>query len=144
MTITGTSTHHDLMVAWARHDIEALTGPNPSREKAGRVLHEWHSWEALTDAEIADVLAAYYPAEPPMVAGLDFLPEQVHADAEAVVAGTLDEADWSLYDTCHICNAAAGMPCVRVHVRPGTYRRTVHFVRPLVEVAPQPNAEVQP
>lgn len=75
MTITSTSTHHALMVAWARHDIEALTGPTPSRECAGRVLREWHSYGAMTGAEIADVLAAYLPEEPETVAGRDYLAE---------------------------------------------------------------------
>lgn len=90
MTITGTSTHHQLMVAWALHDIETLTGPTPSREKAERVLREWRLFDAMTDAEIADVLAAYLPDEPPMVAGRDWLPgdlrEVATADAALIVA----------------------------------------------------------
>lgn len=141
MTITGTSTHHDVVVAWARHDIECVTGPNPWRERAERVLREWHSYEVMTGAEIADVLASYYPEEPVMVAGRDYLAEAT-ADAAVIVAEVVMGTDWSRYGECPACGAHAGWVCTFVAIsnRWGEPRTTPHEERPLVEVTDEPTA----
>lgn len=67
--------------------IRAWSRPNVSREDAAVMVTYWHLYEP-TDPELVDeVLSRFSPAEPPAVAGLDFL--AVEQDAKTIVAETL-------------------------------------------------------
>lgn len=67
--------------------IRAWSRPDVSREDAAVMVTYWHLYEP-TDPELVDeVLSRFSPAEPPAVAGLDFL--AVEQDAKTIVAESL-------------------------------------------------------
>lgn len=129
-----------IVLRLAEDALRSFGGPDCDRERAATLLRVWPG-SVLLDADLKNEVLAGFPAEPPAVPGLDFLPE-TQADADVLVAETvaaLDDFQAYLTVACPACKATVGELC---HGRDSAQWSHINRrnASALVEVVPQPNA----